>query len=117
MSIGSEIEVPRRCLSVVVPVYNEERTLSQIIAKLLAVPNLLEIIIVDDCSTDNSRPIIESLVSEHDQIRGIYRERNQGKTASVSAGIAETTGEIVMIQDADLEYDPSDIPELIYPIM
>ena len=117
MSSEGEIELPRRCLSVVVPVYNEERTLAAIIAKLLAVPNILEVVIVDDCSEDGSRSIIERLVVEYDHIRGIYQDRNQGKTAAVKTGIAETVGEIVMIQDADLEYDPSDIPEVSYPIM
>ena len=117
MSFGGEIEVPQRCLSVVVPVYNEERTLPLIIAKVLKVPNLLEIVIVDDCSDDGSHSIIERLVSEHEIIRGVYQERNQGKTAALRAGIAETVGDIVIIQDADLEYDPSEIPEVIYPII
>lgn len=117
MPPDGEIEMPLRCLSVVVPVYNEERTLQQIVAKLLNVPNLLEIVIVDDCSDDGSRSIIEQLVSEHELIRGVYQDRNQGKTAALRVGIAETVGDIVMIQDADLEYDPSEMPEVIYPIM
>ncbi len=117
MPVGGEIEVPQRCLSVVVPVYNEERTLRLIIAKVLRVPHLLEIVIVDDCSSDGSRSIIERLVSEHEIIRAVYQEQNQGKTAALRAGIAETVGDIVIIQDADLDYDPIDIVEVIYPIL
>jgi glycosyltransferase involved in cell wall biosynthesis len=105
-----------RCLSCVVPVYNEVATLSRIIEKLLRVPQLLEIVIVDDCSTDGSREMIEKLVADHPQIRGVFLDRNQGKTAALNAGFAETLGEIVIIQDADLEYDPTEIPEVIYPI-
>jgi glycosyltransferase involved in cell wall biosynthesis len=105
-----------RCLSAVVPVYNEVTTLSRIIEKLLRVPQLFEIIIVDDCSTDGSRELIEKLVADHPEIRGVFLERNQGKTAALNAGFAETSGEIVIIQDADLEYDPTEIPEVIFPI-
>lgn len=106
-----------RCLSVVVPVYNEEKTLPTIIEKLLAVPELLEIILVDDHSTDNSRAIIERLAQENPLIRAVYLESNQGKTAALRAGFAETVGEVVIVQDADLEYDPAEIPGVIYPIL
>ncbi len=109
--------VSERCLSVVVPVYNEEKTLSTIIEKLLAVPELLEIILVDDHSTDNSRIVIERLAGENPNIRAVYLESNQGKTAALRAGFVETVGEIVIIQDADLEYDPAEIPGVIYPIL
>jgi glycosyltransferase involved in cell wall biosynthesis len=106
-----------RCLSVVVPVFNEERTLGVIIEKLLRLPELLEIVIVDDCSTDNTRTVIDSLVAEHANIKPVFQQRNQGKTAALKAGFAATSGDIVIVQDADLEYDPDEIPEVIYPIL
>ncbi|MEQ1761940.1 MAG: glycosyltransferase family 2 protein [Pyrinomonadaceae bacterium] len=103
-------------LSVVVPVYNEERTLEQLIDRLAAVPGLKEIVIVDDSSTDRSAAIIEILIEKYPIARSLRLDKNSGKTAAVRAGIATTTGEIVMIQDADLEYDPAEIPSLVEPI-
>lgn len=117
MMASMEFEEIERCLSVVVPVYNEERTLRIIVEKLLDLPQVLEIVLVDDCSTDNSRSIIESLASEHPHIKPVYQQKNQGKTAALIAGFAATVGDIVIIQDADLEYDPNEIPEVIYPIL
>lgn len=105
------------CLSVVIPVYNEERTLRTVVNKLMSLPIVREIVIVDDCSTDGSRAIIESLTAENQIIRAVYQEKNAGKTAALKAGFALTTGEIVIVQDADLEYDPSEISEVIYPIV
>lgn len=103
-------------LSVVVPVYNEERTLERLIDRVAQVPGLKEIVIVDDCSTDRSGPIIDSLVERYPVARSCRLERNSGKTAAVRKGIAETTGDIVVIQDADLEYDPAEIAGLVEPI-
>lgn len=117
MPLETAIEIPERCLSVVIPVYNEEKTLPVVVEKLLKVPHLLEIVIVDDGSTDNSRAIIERLEAEHDIIKTVYQESNQGKTAALKAGFRSTVGDIVIIQDADLEYDPAEIPEVIYPIL
>jgi glycosyltransferase involved in cell wall biosynthesis len=104
-------------LSVVMPVFNEEKTLAAIIRKLLDVEGLCEIIVVDDCSTDGTSEIIKTLEAEHDVIKSIRLLHNQGKTAALKVGFTHTTGSIVMIQDADLEYDPSEISELIYPIV
>lgn len=113
----SDEQAPKTAdLSVVVPVYNEERTLEKLIDRLAQVPGLKEVIIVDDCSVDRSPAIIEVLAEKYPIIRSIRLERNSGKTAAVCAGIAATTGEIVMIQDADLEYDPAEIPSLVAPI-
>ena len=103
-------------LSVVVPVYNEERTLEKLIDRLAAVPGLKEIIIVDDCSTDRSPAIIETLTEKYPVISSIKLDKNSGKTAAVYRGIAATSGDIVMIQDADLEYDPAEIPSVVAPI-
>ena len=85
--------------------------------KLIALPIVSEVVIVDDCSTDGSTAIIESLAAEHEMIRPVYQKRNAGKTAALKAGFAMTTGDIVIVQDADLEYDPNEISEVIYPIV
>ena len=106
-----------RCLSVVVPVYNEEQTLSKVIGKLVAVPPLLEIIIVDDCSTDGTSELARRLAEQYSQVRVVRHERNSGKTEALKTGFALTTGEIVIVQDADLEYDPTEIPGVIQPIL
>jgi glycosyltransferase involved in cell wall biosynthesis len=105
------------CLSVVVPVYNEAATLREVIRKLLQVPCLLEIIIVDDCSTDGTREQATQLAEANQQVRVIRHERNSGKTAALRTGFALTKGAIVIVQDADLEYDPADIYGVILPIL
>ena len=105
------------CLSVVVPVYNEEGTLDEVIRRLLCIPCLLEIIIVDDCSTDGTGELARRLVERHQHVRLVRHERNAGKTAALKTGFALTTGQIVIVQDADLEYDPAEIFGLIRPIL
>jgi glycosyltransferase involved in cell wall biosynthesis len=117
MSANQEaIEYPT-CLSVVVPVYNEAETLGEVVLKLLSVPCLLEIIIVDDCSTDGTGEVARRLVKTHAHVRLVQHKRNSGKTAALKTGFALTTGEIVIVQDADLEYDPADIFGVIRPIL
>jgi glycosyltransferase involved in cell wall biosynthesis len=106
-----------RCLSVVVPVYNEEHTLAAIVGKLLKLPCLLEIVIVDDCSTDKTAEILKQLSAEHAEIKTARHDRNRGKTEALKTGFQLTRGDIVMVQDADLEYDPQEIPEVIAPIL
>jgi glycosyltransferase involved in cell wall biosynthesis len=105
------------CLSVVVPVYNEEATLAVVVRKLVGVPCLLEIIIVDDCSTDGTGEVAQQLSTEHPQVRLVRHERNAGKTAALKTGFALTTGQVVIVQDADLEYDPAEIYGVIRPIL
>jgi glycosyltransferase involved in cell wall biosynthesis len=114
-SPGSERDAP--CLSVVVPAYNEEATLGEIVRKLLSVPCLLEIIIVDDCSTDGTGAVARELTRLHSQVRLVRHERNIGKTAALKSGFALTKGQIVIVQDADLEYDPGEIYGIIQPIL
>jgi glycosyltransferase involved in cell wall biosynthesis len=105
------------CLSVVVPAYNEEATLVPVIQKLLAIPNLLEIVIVDDCSKDKTGEIAEGLARSHTNVRVLHHATNSGKTEALKTGFTATRGDIVIVQDADLEYDPSDIGDVIKPIL
>lgn len=105
------------CLSVVVPAYNEQSTLSEVVHKLLRVPCLLEIIIVDDCSTDGTGEVARQLSVDYPRVRLVRHERNAGKTAALRSGFALTTGQVVIVQDADLEYDPTDIYGVIRPIL
>lgn len=102
-------------LSIVMPVYNEARTILDVIARVRAVPVEKELIIVDDFSTDGTREKLSALASEPG-IRLIFHERNQGKGAAVRTGIKHCTADIIIIQDADLEYFPEEYPELIEPI-
>jgi len=106
-----------RCLSVVIPSFNERNTLPLIVDKLLALPQLMEIVIVDDCSTDGTELLAEELVAKYPQVRYARHSKNSGKTAALKTGLKLTTGSIVIIQDADLEYDPEEIPQVIQPII
>jgi glycosyltransferase involved in cell wall biosynthesis len=106
-------------LSIVVPVYNEARTLPEILRRVRDVElNGIEkeIICIDDCSTDGSRSILEAVAAQ-DHVRLVSHSRNQGKGAAVRSGLAAAHGDIMLIQDADLEYDPSDYPVLLRPIL
>ncbi len=102
-------------LSVIMPVYNEEATLQEILKQIRAVGLAHEIIIVDDGSTDGSRDLLKLEEGQPGTIV-IYHERNQGKGAAVRTGFDRATGDILLIQDADLEYDPRDYPTLLRPI-
>jgi len=104
-------------LSVVMPVYNEKATLREVISRVLAVPLDIELICVDDGSSDGSREILSSLQANHPQIRVIFQPRNMGKGAALRRGIQESLGDFVIIQDADLEYDPGDYPLLLRPLL
>jgi glycosyltransferase involved in cell wall biosynthesis len=103
-------------LSIVIPVYNEERTLAELVGKVLQVPYEKELIIVDDASTDATPRILEELAQKHPEIRVHRHPVNQGKGAALATGFRHVTGDVVVIQDADLEYDPIDYPMLLRPI-
>jgi glycosyltransferase involved in cell wall biosynthesis len=104
-------------LSIVVPAFNEEATLARVVEKLIDVPYLREIVIVDDCSSDRTLAIARGLERRYPQVRALTHERNRGKTDALRTGFAETKGNIVIVQDADLEYDPTEIKEVIQPIV
>ena len=104
-------------LSIIVPVFNEANTLETVIEKAVAIGVDLEIIIVDDCSTDSTPVIIKRLCARHANIRAIRQPVNSGKTTALRTGFAEAQGDVVIVQDADLEYDPDEIPAVIAPIL
>jgi glycosyltransferase involved in cell wall biosynthesis len=104
-------------LSVVMPVYNEQATLREVVSRVLAVPFEVELICVDDGSRDGSREILAELQIDHPQIRVMLQPKNMGKGAALRCGIQEATGDFIIIQDADLEYDPSDYPALLGPLI
>jgi len=104
-------------LSVVMPVYNERATLREVVLKVLSVPLAIELICVDDGSQDGSREILAELQSEHPQIRIALQPHNMGKGAALRRGIQEATGDFVIIQDADLEYDPAEYPLMLEPLI
>jgi glycosyltransferase involved in cell wall biosynthesis len=103
-------------LSVVIPVYNEKAWLNEVLRRVRAVPVPTEIIVVDDCSTDGTRELLREMEAAPD-LCVLYQPVNRGKGAAVRAGLAHATGAVVLIQDADLEYDPAEYPKLIQPIL
>ena len=111
-------------LSVVIPIYNEERTLQALIDRVRAVPIRKELVLVEDCSKDNTRDILKRLETEAaanpDPMNAInvsYHDVNRGKGAAVRTGFSKATGDAIIIQDADLEYNPSEYPRLLHPII
>jgi glycosyltransferase involved in cell wall biosynthesis len=104
-------------ISVVIPVYNEVHTLHEIVRQVRAVPLQKEIILVDDCSRDGTRELLRQWVETEPDLRILFHEQNRGKGAALRTGFKEATGQIVIVQDADLEYDPFQYPQLIQPII
>ena len=104
-------------LSVVMPCYNERKTIRDIVAQVLSQPFDIELLIVDDGSKDGTRDILAELAAQYPQVRVLLQEKNQGKGAALRRGFQEATGDLVLVQDADLEYDPGDYHKLVEPIV
>lgn len=111
-----ETEAGQPLLSVVIPVYNEIKTLETVVKRVLAVGLKVELILVDDGSTDGSRELLDALVEKYG-VKAFKHERNQGKGAALKTGFGHATGDLVVIQDADLEYDPDDYHLLLRPFV
>jgi glycosyltransferase involved in cell wall biosynthesis len=112
-----DYEVPRSFrVSIVIPVFNEQATIARLLARVAALPLAKEIIVIDDCSTDDTRRVLCAL----DRARGvhvIFKPHNEGKGAALRTGFRRASGDVVVVQDADLEYDPRDIVPLVRPIV
>jgi glycosyltransferase involved in cell wall biosynthesis len=104
-------------LSVVIPVYNEERWLAELVRRVQVVEIPKELILVNDCSTDGTPAILAQLEKQYPNVRVIHQPKNQGKGAALREGFKHCTGDVVIVQDADWEYDPAEFPKLIQPIV
>ena len=108
-------------LSIVIPIYNEQATLAECVRRVLAVevPLERELILIDDASSDGTQSVVEQIQQQYSDvaIKALVHEKNQGKGAALRSGFAQATGDIVLIQDADLEYDPQDYGRLLRPML
>jgi glycosyltransferase involved in cell wall biosynthesis len=114
---GHPGQIPDALVSVVIPSFDEERTIEEIIRRVAAVPFRTEIIVVDDGSTDDTAAILARLEGEVPQLSTLPQPVNRGTGAAVRVGIAQSRGDVVVIQDADVEYDPADLSRLLEPLL
>jgi glycosyltransferase involved in cell wall biosynthesis len=108
---------PERCLAVIIPVYNEAATVDRVISKVLEQPQVAEVIVVDDGSTDATTVKLEALLAGNDRLRLVRHEINRGKGAALRTAIIQVNAPITIIQDADLEYDPAEYDALLQPVL
>ncbi|HZC06886.1 MAG TPA: glycosyltransferase family 2 protein [Ktedonobacterales bacterium] len=116
MTASAEQVEELREVSVIIPVYNEVKTILEVVRRVRSQPNVTEIIIVDDCSRDGTRELLRQTTFP-DIVKTLYHEKNMGKGAGIRTGAQAATKEIIIIQDADLEYNPGDFPVVLRPIL
>jgi glycosyltransferase involved in cell wall biosynthesis len=104
-------------LAVIVPAYNEAKTIASVLERVLAQPSVREVIVVDDCSSDGTWELLQTLAASNPKIRVTRHSRNEGKGAALRTGISLATAPFLIIQDADMEYDPSEYPILLQPLL
>ena len=104
-------------LSVIIPVFNEVTTIDEILKRVAAVPLAKEMIVVDDYSKDGTREMLASLAGRYDNLKVVHHEKNRGKGCAIRTGLEHVSGDMVIIQDADLEYNPAEYPKLVKPIV
>jgi glycosyltransferase involved in cell wall biosynthesis len=115
--LSSQVDSAEPLLSVVIPVYNEVATIDRLIATVMDVDVDKEILVVDDHSTDGSREVLKAIEALHGNVRVWRHERNRGKGAALRTGLAKARGRFVIVQDADLEYDPAEYPKMLAPLV
>jgi len=115
-SLGAVGRIERMTLSIVIPVYNERATIATILDHVQSSGLADEVIVVDDASSDGTREVLAEIARNHPRLKLVLHESNRGKGAALRTGLAAATGDLILVQDADLEYDPRDYPSLLQPI-